>query len=217
MCSVQLWKTSIIPKTHERHFWFAGILNNSSLNLRHHFTNRQVFQEAADLLDGKVCHRPSLPKGTLLRECHTSSHTPKSQDHTLCRLCPDLAIQDASRDKTNTAHSCSWIPSASLCALPRARSMRQPSPGRLLLLANHPSPLDVEPGPPTGNFSFTEIHHKSKLIKTEKPRASPGLVIFLHHSECWGDFPGGSVAKDSPANAGDTGSIPGLGRSPGVK
>ena len=34
----------------------------------------------------------------------------------------------------------------------------------------------------------------------------------------WG-FPGGSVIKNPPANAGisgDTGSIPGLGRSPGV-
>ena len=30
----------------------------------------------------------------------------------------------------------------------------------------------------------------------------------------WG-FPGGSVAKNPPANAGDEGSIPGLGRSPG--
>ena len=28
-------------------------------------------------------------------------------------------------------------------------------------------------------------------------------------------FPGGSVVKNPPANAGDTGSIPGLGRSPG--
>ena len=28
-------------------------------------------------------------------------------------------------------------------------------------------------------------------------------------------FPGGSVVKNSPANAGDTGSIPGLGKSPG--
>ena len=28
-------------------------------------------------------------------------------------------------------------------------------------------------------------------------------------------FPGGSVVKDLPANAGDLGSIPGLGRSPG--
>ena len=30
----------------------------------------------------------------------------------------------------------------------------------------------------------------------------------------WG-FPGGSVVKNLPANAGDTGSIPGLERSPG--
>ena len=29
------------------------------------------------------------------------------------------------------------------------------------------------------------------------------------------DFPGGSVVKNSPANAGDVGSIPGWGRSPG--
>ena len=28
-------------------------------------------------------------------------------------------------------------------------------------------------------------------------------------------FPGGSAVKNLPANAGDTGSIPGLGRSPG--
>ena len=28
-------------------------------------------------------------------------------------------------------------------------------------------------------------------------------------------FPGGSVVKNSPASAGDTGSIPGTGRSPG--
>ena len=32
----------------------------------------------------------------------------------------------------------------------------------------------------------------------------------------WHCFPGGSVVKDTPANAGDTGSIPGSGRSPGV-
>ena len=30
------------------------------------------------------------------------------------------------------------------------------------------------------------------------------------------DFPGGSVVKNSPANAGDVGLILGLGRSPGV-
>ena len=36
------------------------------------------------------------------------------------------------------------------------------------------------------------------------------IVIFIF----WG-FPGGSVVKNLPANAGDVGSIPGLGRSPG--
>ena len=29
-------------------------------------------------------------------------------------------------------------------------------------------------------------------------------------------FPGGSVVENPPANAGDAGSVPGLGRSPGV-
>ena len=29
----------------------------------------------------------------------------------------------------------------------------------------------------------------------------------------WGDFPGGAVVENPPANAGDTGSSPGLGRS----
>ena len=32
---------------------------------------------------------------------------------------------------------------------------------------------------------------------------------------CSLDFPGGSVGKESACNAGDLGSIPGLGRSPG--
>ena len=32
---------------------------------------------------------------------------------------------------------------------------------------------------------------------------------------CYTGFSGGSVVKNLPANAGDTGSIPGLGRSPG--
>ena len=32
---------------------------------------------------------------------------------------------------------------------------------------------------------------------------------------CIMDFPGGSVVRNSPANTGDAGSIPGLGRSPG--
>jgi len=41
----------------------------------------------------------------------------------------------------------------------------------------------------------------------------PGL--FTPFNFCCVIFPGGSVIKNLPANAGDTGSIPGLGRSPG--
>ena len=38
-----------------------------------------------------------------------------------------------------------------------------------------------------------------------------GLICFVY----FGDFPGGSDGKESACNAGDWGSIPGLGRSPG--
>ena len=38
--------------------------------------------------------------------------------------------------------------------------------------------------------------------------------IFISHTKCSGrDFPGGTVVENLPANAGDTGSSPGLGRS----
>ena len=40
------------------------------------------------------------------------------------------------------------------------------------------------------------------------------FYVWLLLSHAMG-FPGGSVVKNPPANAGDTGLIPGLGRSPG--
>ena len=42
----------------------------------------------------------------------------------------------------------------------------------------------------------------------------PGVVISPFYAIFRG-FPGGSVVKNSPANAGNMGSIPRLGRSPG--
>ena len=39
-------------------------------------------------------------------------------------------------------------------------------------------------------------------------------VHIIQGYKCW-DFPGSLEVKNPPANAGDTGSIPGLGRSPG--
>ena len=35
----------------------------------------------------------------------------------------------------------------------------------------------------------------------------------MDNKQVLGDFPGGAVVKNPPANAGDTGSIPGPGRS----
>ena len=45
-----------------------------------------------------------------------------------------------------------------------------------------------------------------------------GLKKITQYVKCYGGFPGGSVVKNLPANAGDTrdmGLILGLGRSPG--
>ena len=38
------------------------------------------------------------------------------------------------------------------------------------------------------------------------------FTVITYKMEYWG-FPGGAVVKNPPANAGDTGSSPGLGRS----
>ena len=41
------------------------------------------------------------------------------------------------------------------------------------------------------------------------------MYAYIHLSIYLLGFPGGSMVTKPPANAGDTGSIPGLGRSPG--
>ena len=38
-------------------------------------------------------------------------------------------------------------------------------------------------------------------------------MLYLGSERNLGDFPGGAVVKNPPANAGDTGSVPGPGRS----
>ena len=53
------------------------------------------------------------------------------------------------------------------------------------------------------NFFFSEVFEQ---VFTEK-------VAFELLSKERGDFPGGAVVKNPPANAGDTGSSPGPGRS----
>ena len=44
-----------------------------------------------------------------------------------------------------------------------------------------------------------------------------GMVSFYELGNFIGDFPGASVVKKPPANAGDPASVPGLGRSPGER
>ena len=52
-------------------------------------------------------------------------------------------------------------------------------------------------------------------MQTESLELSPELLVFRGIHSVVG-FPGGSVVKNLPANEGDTGLIPGSGRSPGV-
>ena len=42
-----------------------------------------------------------------------------------------------------------------------------------------------------------------------------GMVMSFFNCSFFKDFPGGTVVKNPPANAGDAGLIPGSGRSPG--
>ena len=52
--------------------------------------------------------------------------------------------------------------------------------------------------------SYTDVH--------------TNILIHIHtHTHIYGGFPGGSVVKNPPANAGDGGSIPGSGKFPGEK
>ena len=59
--------------------------------------------------------------------------------------------------------------------------------------------------------------HPLKRVAWKSPTGEPTVVRTLQNDtdEEWpsGGFPGGAVVKNLPANAGDTGSSPGLGRS----
>ena len=46
----------------------------------------------------------------------------------------------------------------------------------------------------------------------ERPTLSGLLALAVHYSQLGRDFPGGAVVKNLPANVGDTGSSPDLGR-----
>ena len=52
-----------------------------------------------------------------------------------------------------------------------------------------------------------------KLISEKKNSGKYSFFQLIHEKESYGDFPGGTVVKNLPANAGDTGSSPGPGRS----
>ena len=51
------------------------------------------------------------------------------------------------------------------------------------------------------------------FLTTAPPGKSPNTIILILFKFYHWDFPGGAVVKNPPANAGDTGSSPGPGRS----
>ena len=52
------------------------------------------------------------------------------------------------------------------------------------------------------------------MVKSKAIVSGPGCNIWgALKINKWGGFPGGTVVENLPANAGDTGSSPGLGRS----
>ena len=61
-----------------------------------------------------------------------------------------------------------------------------------------------------------DAHLWACLLQKQQPRSDEGRGLALSQDKTEGmGSPGGSVVKNLPAHAGDAGSIPGLGRSPG--
>ena len=69
---------------------------------------------------------------------------------------------------------------------------------------------------------FSHLAHKGGILQgpTVCPALEPemhwtlaGLMSLGQRDKGQGDFPGGTVERNLPASAGDTGSVPGLGRS----
>ena len=59
----------------------------------------------------------------------------------------------------------------------------------------------------------TELGDQIITQRQEISRIRLGVIFTALRVEGFWDFPGGAVVKNPPANAKDTGSIPGLGRS----
>ena len=61
-----------------------------------------------------------------------------------------------------------------------------------------------------------DAHLWACLLQKQQPRSDEGRGLDLSQDKAEGmGYPGGSVVKNLPAHAGDAGSIPGSGRSPG--
>jgi len=70
-----------------------------------------------------------------------------------------------------------------------------------------------QPRKPTLKVMGTYIEAQENILKAKKIHVIKPLMI--KYSTMLNCFPGGSDSKELPCNAGDLGSIPGSGRSPG--
>ena len=86
--------------------------------------------------------------------------------------------------------------------------VRTPDRGRMLGQASHVHRHEKAPGPSRREGSFF-------ATRTVAPMGLNSAVSHLHKGTVPRGLPGGSVGKNPPANAGDLGLIPGLGRFPG--
>ena len=66
--------------------------------------------------------------------------------------------------------------------------------------------------PSLPHSTFHYLNPIGSVVKIP-PKPEPLSTHYSHNSQGRGDFPGGAVVKNPPANAGDMGSIPGPGKS----
>ena len=84
---------------------------------------------------------------------------------------------------------------------------------RTVLVAPPGPGLEPESPAFAGGFLTTAPPGKPCIRILEFINESPPTPRGLYEKEFVGGFPGGAVVENLPANAGDTGSSPGLGRS----
>ena len=91
--------------------------------------------------------------------------------------------------------------------VPRPRIEPRPRQWKPRILTIRP------PGNSQWHLNFYELYTYFPFLYTHAYTYMNITLSYLQDCSDWEDFPGGAVVKNPPANAGDTGSSPGPGRS----